>query len=139
MKFCKSPVSSRRQGEHVLRAALAVAAIAFPLMLAGACHRNVDPGFDVVALPSAAYLAAAVSPDGGPTPDAGQRDGGSGAGTASVKCGPPPDEEFEPNDDVAACPSQNEDDWELDVKLTTHQRDDREKDVCCFRRPTEPK
>ncbi|CAN5376134.1 hypothetical protein BH09MYX1_BH09MYX1_03860 [soil metagenome] len=59
---------------------------------------------------------------------------------ASLKCeARPEDDDFEPNDENAECPNENADGWPLETKVTTRHRGDREKDVCCFKRPARRK
>lgn len=127
MKFCKTFLSEKRHGEHALRG---VALIVVSLVAIGACRRTTDPGFDIVAVPSAAYLAVTL-PEGGTLPDGGTRDGA--APTLSSKCEPPPEDDFEPSDDVPECPSQNSIGWSLDPRATARHRD-KDEDVCCYKR-----
>ncbi len=130
MKFCKLALSDKRHpgtGERVLRgcALLVVAIVGI-----GACRRTTDPGFDIVPVPSAAYLAVAY-PEGGVAPDGGAREGGAAA--LSTRCEPPPEDDFEPNDDVPECPSRNSLGWSLDPRATERHRD-KDEDVCCYKR-----
>ena len=106
-------------------------------MLVVGCGRRADPGFDVVAVPSAAYLPAAPREAGAPVQP---REGGTPppATPAAVRCEPAPTEDFEPSDEIKECPSSNDDGWELDLDRTRRRRDNRSaEDVCCFRRPRE--
>jgi hypothetical protein len=138
MKFCKAWVSKTRQrvsSEQTLRASVVVALACAGVIASVACSRRGDPGFDIVAVPSAAYLA--MAPDAGhAAPDAGAREAGT-VTVASVKCEErSEDEDFEPNDEISVCPNENADGWPLDTRTTTRHREDREEDVCCFKRPS---
>lgn len=135
MKFCKPTLSEKRHrtygpktyGERALRVASLAALGA--LFAAGACVRRADPGFDIVPVPSSAYLAVTY-PEGGVVPDGGRE---AGAAAVSSKCEPPPEDDFEPSDDVPECPAENKVGWSLDPRATARHRD-RDEDVCCYKR-----
>ena len=129
--MCKGGVSVSRHGEQALRALVLVGLLG---AVAVACHAGGDLGFDVVAVPSAAYLPYVPPPEGGVRPDGGREAGPSDAPSRVVHCEPPPDE-FDPSEEIEDCPATNDDDWPLDPEMTNRRRNGHSDAICCFRRP----
>lgn len=140
MKKCKDGLSDFRRGERtssaLLHAVVILGSAFFAASLFGCPAR--DLGFDLVRVPTTAYLAF----DGGPR--AGGPDGGDGgrpdAAGALVQCFPvPPDDDgdFEASDDFTDCPASRGDDA-IDVPTTQRHRD-RDEAVCCYRHGRRPR
>jgi hypothetical protein len=148
MKICKKDMSESRQIPHArvgwrerVRSGASWARtlglggfLIASVLVHASCRRTSDPGFDIVPVGSSAYLAPTARPDAGRVAsDAGVRtsDGGSGAPPVIV-CEPPPDDDFEPSDEIAECPATNERSWQLDPEATQRRRE--RADVCCYKR-----
>ncbi len=134
MKFRKSELSESGHPERARSVSVLLAGVVIGgALFHASCRRTSDPGFDIVPVSSVAYLPASARAmlDGGPSREAGTRDGGGA--TVGVKCDPPPDDDFEPSDEVEECPATNDVGWDLEPDMTKRRRA-RDQDVCCYKR-----